>query len=223
MTNNVSVVRPSYFTSWGGLYDLSVKPDIAAPGRDIFSAWAGAEDAYNVISGTSMATPYIAGVAALYLSEKGGRELHSKELASDLSMRIISSGSSISSASFEGVINDAFKASTFQVGAGLVDARKVIDSRVSLGLQRFALNDTRYTGRQQDLTIRNNGNATLTFNFELESAAGYEILQEALPTDFSTEFPRIKALRELVPIKAEANIHFPDKFELEPGQFQNAR
>jgi len=223
INSNVSVVRPSSFTSWGGLYDLSVKPDIAAPGRDIFSAWAGADDAYNVISGTSMATPYIAGVAALYLSKKGGREVHSKGLASDLSMRIISSGSSISSSSFEGVVNDAFTASIFQVGAGLVDARKVIDSSVSLELRRFALNDTLHTNRNQDLTIRNNGNTTLSFTFDLESAAGYEILQEALPSDFSTEFPRIRASRELVPIKAKANVQVPTKFELAPGQSQDAR
>jgi subtilisin family serine protease len=223
INSNVSVVRPSSFTSWGGLYDLSVKPDIAAPGRDIFSAWAGADDAYNVISGTSMATPYIAGVAALYLSEKGARELHSKGLASDLSMRIISSGSSISSSSFEGVVNDAFKASTFQVGAGLVDARKVIDSSASLELRRFALNDTLHANRNQDLTIRNNGNTTLSFTFDLESAAGYETLQEALPTDFSTEFPRIRASRELVPIEANEDVQVPTKFELAPGDSQNAR
>jgi subtilisin family serine protease len=221
--NNVSVVIPSYFTSWGGLYDLSVKPDVAAPGRDIFSAWAGADDAYNVISGTSMATPYIAGIAALYLSEKGGRKLQGKGQSSNLSMRIISSGSSITSASFDGFVNDAFKAPTYQVGAGLVDARKVLDSRVSLELQRFALNDTRYINRDQDLTIRNDGNTTLSFTFDLESAAGYEILQEALPTDFSTEFPRIKASRELVPIDAKADVQVPTKFELAPGQSQNAR
>lgn len=221
--SNISVVHPSSFTSWGGLYDLSVKPDITAPGRDIFSAWAGAEDAYNVISGTSMATPYIAGVAALYLSQKGGREPHDTDLASDLSMRIVSSGRSISSASFDNVVNDAFKASTFQVGTGLVDARKVVDSKVSLGLQRFALNDTRHTGRDQDLTIRNNGNTTLSFSFDLEPAAGYEILQEALPTDFSTEFPRIRAPRELVPMEAKANVQVPANFELAPGESQNTR
>lgn len=216
-------MHPSSFTGWTGLYDLSVKPDIAAPGRDIFSAWAGAENAYNVTSGTSMATPYIAGVAALYLSEKGGREPHNAGLASDLSMRIISSGSSISSASFVNIINDAFKAATFQVVTGLVDARKVIASKVSLGLQRFALNDTRHTDREQDLTIRNIGNTTLSFGFDLKPAASYEILQEALPTDFPTEFPRIRASRELVPIEAKANVQVPAKFELAPGQSQTAR
>lgn len=222
-SDNVSSVIPSYYTSWGGLYDLSVKPDIAAPGRNIFSAWAAADDAYNVISGTSMATHYVAGVAALYLSGKIGRKIQDKDLSKDRSMRIIYSGSSINSASYEGVVNDAFTAPTYQVGTGLVDARKVIDSRVSLELRRFALNDTRYNGRNQELTIRNDGNTTLSFSFELKSAAGYEILQEALPTDFSTEFPRIKASGELVPIEAEANVEVPATFELAPGQSQNAR
>lgn len=30
--------RPSTFTSWAGLYDLQMKPDIAAPGGNIFSS-----------------------------------------------------------------------------------------------------------------------------------------------------------------------------------------
>ncbi|XP_074565836.1 subtilisin-like protease 1 [Curcuma longa] len=59
----------AYFSSRGPSQATPgiLKPDISGPGLNIFAAWIPSEDGpqYTIISGTSMATPHLSGVAAL--------------------------------------------------------------------------------------------------------------------------------------------------------------
>lgn len=55
------------FSNYGSIVD------IFAPGVNIISTWIGSSTATNTISGTSMATPHIAGLAAYLIGLEGSR------------------------------------------------------------------------------------------------------------------------------------------------------
>lgn len=126
----------SEFSSWGVPGSLELKPEITAPGGSIYSvngAIAGGQ-AYEVMSGTSMAAPQIAGMSALvaqyirenHLDEKTG--LTPRQLTQSLLM-------STATPLIEGDSDYECYYSVMYQGAGLanVDAAINADSYIMMG------------------------------------------------------------------------------------------
>ncbi|KAK1540734.1 subtilase [Colletotrichum paranaense] len=214
---NPAVVS-SYFTSMGGLYDLQIKPDIAAPGSNIFSTIP--QGKYGLKSGTSMATPYVAGIAALFISKHGGRKVHGTGFGKMLSARILSSGDSLP---WNNGLNmtdyGTTRAPIFQLGNGLVNATKVLDYRTELSYAKFALNDTTNFRALHSLMITNNCTGPITYSFCVETAGTYEVLGDRDNIKVGPQYTGLVPLATpLVP-----NVTFPKELTVGPGETREAK
>lgn len=170
---NPSKRIPAHYTTFGSTWDMSVKPDIAAPGSSILSLGLG--HGYSILSGTSMATPYVAGVAALYISKFGGRTKYGAGFAKMLQSRILASGEFIPWANESGMpLGSGLPAPVPLIGNGLVNATKVLGSETQLSFTKFALNDTHHFSRYQSFEITNNSPREVTYSFEVQPSGAFE-------------------------------------------------
>jgi thermitase len=69
--NVVSVAATDANDAKASFSNANADVEIAAPGVNILSTWNTGDTAYNTISGTSMATPHVAGAAALIRARAG--------------------------------------------------------------------------------------------------------------------------------------------------------
>ncbi|WYZ35953.1 hypothetical protein EsH8_X_000600 [Colletotrichum jinshuiense] len=212
----------SDFTSLGATNELFIKPDVAGPGGQILSSYVGG--GYAILSGTSMSCPYVAGVAALYVSKFGGRSTHGPEWAKSLAMRLLASGDAIKwdDGQLAGNVYD-FLAPVAQVGTGLINASKVLEYETTLSFAKFALNDTHHFSRYHTVDITNGGSAPVTYTFEQQEFGGMNTVNTD-PDVWGT--PKIAWFEEVMaaPQKMTPQISFPGgAFTVQPGETKTAQ
>ncbi|CED82778.1 subtilisin-like protease [Phaffia rhodozyma] len=142
----------SYFTTYGLTNDLYVKPSVGAPGGKILSTYPLALGGYTVGSGTSMSTPYISGVAALFISKNGRSK--PKTIKSIFETHARPLPSSLDTTEIHTVV---------QQGGGLIDAYAAVHYQTVLSVSEFALNDTDRPITNANFTITNKGPNAVTY------------------------------------------------------------
>ncbi|MFC7062252.1 S8 family serine peptidase [Halobacillus seohaensis] len=133
-------------TSW------SVKPDILAPGVNVISTVPGG---YQVLQGTSMAAPHIAGVAAIL------KEAHPEWSPEDIKTSLMSTANLLQKS----------KSSSFpptEQGAGYVDTAAALEPELWIkpGALNFGKVEGSFFREEVDISIRNQGDETQTIRFK---------------------------------------------------------
>ena len=181
----------SEFSSWGVTPDLRLKPEIAAPGGNVFSAIPNG--AYEQTSGTSMATPQMAGISAVVLqrvqSDPLFASMSARQKADVVQNLIMGTARPLTDAAqTSGALYSPRKQ-----GAGLVDALAATTSSVyptvvgapEPSRPKADLGDGT-TGWHFDVTLHNLGAAPATY--ELSSQALSEIVDGGFFTEHSSDW-----------------------------------
>lgn len=149
----------SDFSSFGLAADLSLKPDLGAPGGSIWSTLPLEGGAYGSNSGTSMASPHVAGAAALYLQAHPDAEpLQVRDAFQNTADPAVwSLNPSL------GILEP-----TNHQGAGLLDVDDAILSTTTVSPGKLSLGESEGGPVTREITVRNGGTAPVTYEISFE-------------------------------------------------------
>ena len=151
----------SSFSSSGLTAELQIKPNIGAPGGLIRSTLPLELGGYGTISGTSMATPHVAGAVALYL------EAHPGTSAADVQTALQNTADPAVIANAPTTARDA----VHRQGAGMLDIDDAILATTRVTPSELSLGEGT-SAQTKEITITNGGNAPVTYSLSHQSAFG---------------------------------------------------
>jgi subtilisin family serine protease len=152
----------SSFSSYGLEAELDLKPDIGAPGGLIRSTYPLEEGGYATISGTSMASPHVAGAVALLLQAKPN--IHPESVRDILQNHA-------DPALFNLVPVPGLIEPVHRQGAGMVDIDDAILATGEISPGKLALGEGEAGPQKRSLTVFNRDrNSAVTYDLSFESA-----------------------------------------------------
>ncbi|KAI9598103.1 peptidase S8/S53 domain-containing protein [Syncephalis fuscata] len=128
LDKTISIELPEHIdnrtiSSWGPTLKVQLNPDILAPGRNLFTTTLSSKkENYMLMSGTSMSSPYAAGIIALLFEKLGVNRLENKSRMPINGLKAALRSSSVPLTSFDGKVLD----SVAHQGAGLLNAWTLI-------------------------------------------------------------------------------------------------
>ncbi|PVH74102.1 subtilisin-like protein [Cadophora sp. DSE1049] len=151
-----------YYSSFGPTWhEYDLKPQISAPGGHILSTWPLGFGGYAILSGTSMATPYLAGCYALVKSQ-----------FPDETIQQIRNRLQITAKPMPWMYDRAMLSATPQQGAGLVNVFDAIYSETTVSPGQLTLFTSKTAYDTANVTIENNSENPKTYTLSHEGA-GY--------------------------------------------------
>jgi PKD repeat protein/subtilisin family serine protease len=199
--NSGSVVM-SDFSSWGPTDDGRIKPDLVGDGVDVFSLSASETNGYSIGSGTSMATPNVAGSLAL-LQELYSR-LHGGNYMKAATLKALAIHTAKEAGNFPGP--------DYSYGWGLLDveagAKQLIsEDNVNSVVKELTLNN----GEQIDLTLSPKVNQNIKATIAWTDPAATPVADKLDPSDLML----VNDL-DIKLVDTEGNRFFP--WTLDPGK-----
>lgn len=152
----------SDFSSFGTDAELGLKPDLGGPGGQIYSTWPHQQyGGHNTISGTSMAAPHVAGLAALLLQAKN------KTIAPGLVRTLL-----MNTASPKGlnISPDAGLEPTWRQGAGLAEVVDAVTTPAWVTPSKLSLGEG--NGGSAQLAITNTASTPITYDLSSTTTIG---------------------------------------------------
>ncbi|KAJ8696129.1 hypothetical protein PTI98_006019 [Pleurotus ostreatus] len=159
----------SAFSSYGPTYDMFFKPAVSAPGGNILSTIPTAQGSWGIKSGTSMATPFAAGAAALVLQARGKGKDVSREMRDLFQTTAIPVASSKEEGSIANTVS--------QQGAGLVQVDRASQYKTLVSPGQLLLNDTANLDSLHTITIRNTGSESALYQLSHVAAGTAQSLK----------------------------------------------